>query len=317
MKVRYAEQPFYQKNEVFDKGTLLVTRTGNANQKNLEKQVMDAAQVAGIEVTPIQTGFVDKGFDVGSEKVRIIKAPKVALMAGDNISSLGVGEIWHFFDVQLRYPVNLVWVNDLNRNVLKEIDVLILPDGNYRYFLDKSMNEALKDWVTAGGKLIAMQDVVAQMSRAEWGIKVKDGDDKKDDKKDEKKSDYTDLRRYENRHRDDIVNVNAGSIFKIELDNSHPLAFGYPDFYYTIKQDDNIYDFFKDGGWNVGVIKRNNFVTGFTGSRAKERLKDGLLFGVQELGRGTVVYFADNPMFRSFWENGKLLFANAVFLVSP
>ena len=162
-----------------------------------------------------------------------------------------------------------------------------------------------------------MQDVVAQMSRAEWGIKVKDGDDKKDDKKDEKKSDYTDLRRYENRHRDDIVNVNAGSIFKIELDNSHPLAFGYPDFYYTIKQDDNIYDFFKDGGWNVGVIKRNNFVTGFTGSRAKERLKDGLLFGVQELGRGTVVYFADNPMFRSFWENGKLLFANAVFLVSP
>ena len=286
-------------------------------KKNLEKQVMDAAQVAGIEVTPIQTGFVDKGFDVGSEKVRIIKAPKVALMAGDNISSLGVGEIWHFFDVQLRYPVNLVWVNDLNRNVLKEIDVLILPDGNYRYFLDKSMNEALKDWVTAGGKLIAMQDVVAQMSRAEWGIKVKDGDDKKDDKKDEKKSDYTDLRRYENRHRDDIVNVNAGSIFKIELDNSHPLAFGYPDFYYTIKQDDNIYDFFKDGGWNVGVIKRNNFVTGFTGSRAKERLKDGLLFGVQELGRGTVVYFADNPMFRSFWENGKLLFANAVFLVSP
>jgi hypothetical protein len=27
-----------------------------------------------------------------------------------------------------------------------------------------------------------------------------------------------------------------------------------------------------------------------------------------------VVYFADNPVFRSFWENGKLLFTNAVFL---
>ena len=47
----------------------------------------------------------------------------------------------------------------------------------------------------------------------------------------------------------------------------------------------------------------------------KERLKDGLLFGVQDIGQGTVVYMADNPMFRSFWENGKLLFANAVFLV--
>jgi hypothetical protein len=27
------------------------------------------------------------------------------------------------------------------------------------------------------------------------------------------------------------------------------------------------------------------------------------------------VYMADDPLFRSFWENGKLLFCNAVFLV--
>jgi hypothetical protein len=27
------------------------------------------------------------------------------------------------------------------------------------------------------------------------------------------------------------------------------------------------------------------------------------------------VYFADNPVFRSFWESGKLMLANAVFLV--
>ena len=65
----------------------------------------------------------------------------------------------------------------------------------------------------------------------------------------------------------------------------------------------------------MGYVKKYNFVTGFTGSKVKERLKDGLLFGVQDIGQGTVVYMADNPMFRSFWENGKLLFANAVFLV--
>jgi hypothetical protein len=101
----------------------------------------------------------------------------------------------------------------------------------------------------------------------------------------------------------------------VELDNSHPLAFGYPEFYYTIKQDDNIYEFFKEGAWNVGIIRKDNYVTGFTGSKTKEKLKDGLLFGVQDMGRGAVIYMADNPLFRSFWENGKLLFANAVFLV--
>jgi hypothetical protein len=106
-----------------------------------------------------------------------------------------------------------------------------------------------------------------------------------------------------------------GSIFKVELDNSHPLAFGYGEFYYTLKQDDNIYEFFKDNGWNVGVIKKDNQVAGFVGSKVKEKLKDGLLFGVQNLGRGSVTYMADNPLFRNFWENGKLLFCNAVFFV--
>jgi len=33
------------------------------------------------------------------------------------------------------------------------------------------------------------------------------------------------------------------------------------------------------------------------------------------MGRGNVVYLADNPLFRAFWHNGKLLFGNAVFIV--
>jgi hypothetical protein len=40
-----------------------------------------------------------------------------------------------------------------------------------------------------------------------------------------------------------------------------------------------------------------------------------MLFGWEEIGGGTVTYFADDVLFRSFWENGKLMFANAVFLV--
>ena len=35
----------------------------------------------------------------------------------------------------------------------------------------------------------------------------------------------------------------------------------------------------------------------------------------QTIGRGSVIYMVDDPLFRSFWENGKLLFSNAVFIV--
>jgi len=71
-----------------------------------------------------------------------------------------------------------------------------------------------------------------------------------------------------------------------------------------------------EDGWNVGTIRKSNYVAGFVGEKAKAELNDGLLFGVQDLGRGTVVYLADDPLFRNFWENGKLLFGNAVFMVN-
>ncbi|MGN6418682.1 MAG: M14 metallopeptidase family protein [Pseudobacter sp.] len=317
VKVRYAEQPFMSAGESFEKGTLLVTRTSNASVgNNLEAIIKEAANAAGQTYYPVGSGYVDKGFDLGSDRVRILKAPKVTLLAGDGISSLGFGEIYHFFDQVIDYPVNIVWLKDLDKEVLKETDVLIMPDGGYRSW-DKAVHESLKDWVSAGGKLLAIEGAVATLARNDWGIKQKDSDKKDEDKKDDKKDEYASLRKYENRERDYLPNFNPGAIFKVEMDNSHPLAFGYDSIYYTLKQDDNIYDFFKEGlGWNVGVIKKSAQVSGFVGFKLRDRLKDGLLFGVQDNGRGAVIYFADNPVFRSFWENGKLLLANAVFMVA-
>jgi hypothetical protein len=56
-------------------------------------------------------------------------------------------------------------------------------------------------------------------------------------------------------------------------------------------------------------------VSGFVGAKLRNHLQDGLLFGVQGLGRGNITCLTDDVLFRSFWENGKLMFANAVFLV--
>ncbi|MBV4356875.1 M14 family metallopeptidase [Pinibacter aurantiacus] len=313
LKVRYAERSFKIGSEDFDKGSLILTKAGNNTlAQPLEQIIKSAAEQANVRVYAVSSGLVDKGFDFGSDKVHVIKSPRVALLAGKEVSSLNMGEIWHLFDQQLNYPVSLINVSDLQRVGLNSFDVLIIPDGDYDFFNDKNANDELKNWVKRGGKIIAVDGTVMQMSKADWGIKAKVADD---DKKDDLiKGDYSLLHRYENRERDVLVNSIPGSIFKVELDNTHPLAFGYPDYYYTLKQDENIYEFMKEG-WNVGVLRKDNYIAGFTGSKTKEKLKDGLLFGVQEMGRGKVVYLADNPLFRSFWENGKLLFCNAVFMV--
>lgn len=320
VKTRYAEKSFQSGGLSFEKGTLIITPTGNGSfGKNLGGLLMEMAGKSGVTLLPIVSGFVEKGADFGSGRVHLIHKPRVAMLTGEEVSSLNAGEVWHFFERELDYPVTQLNAVEISQVSLKNYDVLILPNGNYKCLSDKNSGDLLRNWVKEGGRLIAMENAVGQLAKIGWGIREKNDaagkkdEDKSKDKKEEE--DYSSLRRYENRERDYVASSVPGSIYKVELDNSHPLAFGYPNYYYTLKQDENVYEFIKEGGWNVGVIKKDNYVSGFTGNKAKEKLKDGLIFGVEDMGRGAIVYMADDPLFRSFWENGKLLFCNAVFLV--
>jgi hypothetical protein len=67
-------------------------------------------------------------------------------------------------------------------------------------------------------------------------------------------------------------------------------------------------------GWNVGVFKSADAVSGFTGAKLTEKVPNSLAFGAESYGRGQIVYFPEDPNFRSFWHIGKLLLGNAVFM---
>jgi hypothetical protein len=259
----------------------------------------------------VESGFMDKGADFGSDYVTYVHAPKVALVTGDGASETAAGEVWNLFDQVLHYPISLINANDVGGTDLEKYTTLIIPNGHYNFFDDKNISQKLQSFVKNGGKIIAMENAVSEMASNDWGIKLKT-DKNVDDTSNT--ANYSLLKKYASRERDDIPNSIPGAIYKVELDSTHPLAFGYPGYCYTLKQNSNVYEFMKDG-WNVGVVKQANYITGFVGSKVKPKLKDGLLFGTQSMGNGTVVYFADDPMFRLFWQSGKMLFCNAVFLV--
>ncbi|WP_298714091.1 M14 family metallopeptidase [Chitinophaga sp.] len=312
LRVRYAEAPFTIGGKVHPAGTLIITKSGNTS---LESIPVIAARM-GVSVTRVPTGFVDKGADFGSDKIRFIRKPKVGVLAGDGISSLGMGEIWHYFEEQIEYPLTVLPATALPGSSWKDLDVLILPDGRYDMLKDKALASRLKDWVSAGGRLIVMEDAVAQLAEGEWGYEMKkEKEEEKDEEDKAPKNPYTDLKPYANRERESVSGFIPGAIYKVHLDKTHPLAFGYPEYYYTLKQNDQLLAYFKDDGWNVGALKQDDYLTGFVGASARERLRDGLVFGVKEIGNGEIILMTDNPLFRSFWENGKLLFGNAVFMV--
>ena len=107
-----------------------------------------------------------------------------------------------------------------------------------------------------------------------------------------------------------------GSIYKVHLDNSHPMAFGYPETYYSLKQGNKAYQRLSQG-YNVGYFEGPaQSVSGFSGPEAKDGLTDSLIFGEFPMGQGSMVYLSDDVMFRSFWEHGKQFFVNSLFFVN-
>jgi hypothetical protein len=108
----------------------------------------------------------------------------------------------------------------------------------------------------------------------------------------------------------------TGAIFKTEVDPTHPLAFGYKNLYHTLKLNNTNYNLL-ESGYNVVHINNNTKpIAGFAGNEAIKTLNQSLIFGEQPFGRGSIIYLSDNPVFRGFWENGKLFLSNAIFFVN-
>ncbi|HEX8377267.1 MAG TPA: M14 metallopeptidase family protein [Pedobacter sp.] len=307
IKVRYSEMPFEVAGKKFNSGSLIITQAGNEKLgSNWGSTIRNLAKEAGIIIQPILTGFMEKGADLGSDKIKFIQKPKIALIGGDETSSLAFGEIWHFFEQQIHYPLSVIRAQDVKHINLNDFDVLIYPSGSY----EDLANEKMQYWIQNGGKLIAMENALTHLA-GKKGFSLTMKEPAKNEKG---KNPYQNIKKYGNRERESVQSNIPGAIYKINLDNSHPLGYGFPNFYFTLKRDSKIYNYL-DTGWNVGVLKQNNYVTGFVGNQTKKTLTDGLLFGVQDFGNGSVVYLAEDPLFRGFWENGKLLFSNAVFMV--
>ena len=318
IKVRAAEKPFELGGQTYTAGTLLITRAGNERLGSRFDQLVQAeAQKLNVTLTPVQTGFVTKGSDFGSDFVMAVKAPRVGVVIGEGMSPTASGEVWHYFDQELQYPVTLINGSDLGNVDWTKLDILVMPTGfSYGRILTDRTLTAIKTWVQGGGKLIAMERAAdALIGKDGFDLKEKEkgkAEKEKDDKK--KASPMDSLKVFVDREREAVSDETPGSIYRISLDTTHPLAFGLGTDYYALVQDAHNFEVLKEG-WNVGYLKADNYVAGFAGRNAKEKLKNTLSMGVQPMGRGSVIYLADNPLFRGFWYSGKVLFGNAVFMV--
>lgn len=307
LKVRVSEQPFTIDGKEHAAGALILTRTSHEKMVNFDQLIRDAASKYNVTITSTKSGLVSKGYDFGSDYVYNLKLnPKIVVIAGEGVSPTAFGEVWHYFEQQIQYPATVVSTEKFSSIPLDKVDVMILPDGDYDKMLSDKNLELIKKWVKAGGKLIVMETALKNFEN-------KDGFELKAAKSVDKDSSKT-KKKYADRNRAEIPELIPGAIYKLAMDETHPLAFGTDGNYYALLRETYQLQNLTEG-WNVGQTTPNSYITGFVGYKAKEKLKNTLIYGVEEMGRGTVIYMADDPLFRGFWHAGKMIFSNAVFMV--
>ncbi len=310
INARVINQSIKIEGKTFDRGAVVINKSDNASidLKTILKELTTKLKYYQGEV--VKTGMVDIGKDLGSSEMTYIDAPKVAILSGSGVSPTAFGELWHYFEQTINYPVSILHTEYFRQIDLDNYDVLILTNGRYRSL---QVTGKLLSFIRNGGKIICLgtaNQVFANERDTQLGKSIVSARNQE-----EFGENPTGLMRYENRERASLSNSVAGSIYKVHLDNSHPLAYGYDETTYIIKQNRNVYPLLGGNAWNVGMFKSDSHISGFVGANLKPKIPQTMAFGVEKLGRGRIIYMCDSPIFRGFWYSGNTLLANAIFFV--
>lgn len=296
-------------------GSLIVSKADNPKVTDFTKTVNEIVKTK-TDYNFIKTGFSTNSKDLGGENFVLLKAPKIVLLSGNGVGSTEFGAVWYYLDQTIGYPVSIVDVDKFRRIKLYEYNTLILADGYYDF--SEEQQKQIGEWIKNGGKVIAMNGALSLFEGKE-GYALSPFASDEDKVKSEKEADDLELKArifdFGNGERRAISTSIPGAVIENVLDKSHPMAFGLGDNYFSLKTDDRHYSLLKKAS-NVAYIPKDYKSYGFIGNGISKKLNETVSYAVEKKGDGEVIYMIDNPLFRGFWENGILLFSNALFLVN-
>jgi hypothetical protein len=289
------------------------------NDATLVARLDELAKAAGVEVRGANTAFPETSqYGTGSGVVVALRQPKVALVGETGISQTSYGATW--WSLEQRYGIKFtpISVDALNGD-LSNFNVIVIPSGNVGRL---GKGENLKRWVENGGALVTFGGATSWATREDVGftsIRRIDCEEKKDLKSvraDTVPFDTIRAVASPNTCPEAVADV-PGSHFDVVLDLSNWVTLGFERQRMPVLYGGStVYGISKDGG-NVavfpttGTLLRGGFV--FPGN--SERLVRGSLFiGQERVGRGNVVMFTGDPMFRGWWRALDRLVLNAMLL---
>ncbi|MBZ5588936.1 MAG: carboxypeptidase [Acidobacteriia bacterium] len=342
LKVAVATKPFTVGGKAFERGTVVVRRA--ANGEALRQQVEEIARETGASFVGTDTGYADKGIDLGSTHVVPLKVPRIAVAWDVPTSPMSAGGLRWALERAFGYPVSAVRTGSLARADLSHFDVIVIPDswergGSYPVTLGEEGAKRLASWADEGGTIVAVGAGAAFLTGEKIGLlasklekrlgsqpqpekgnpekgkseKGKPEEAERGSAAGERSFNYEDAIKPP----DEDPPLVPGSILRVELDTESVLAAGFPGGTVDVLVESHrIFTPLKlDRGSNVGVYARPDDLVqaGFALATSREQLPHKGYLMLQECKRGKVVAFAEDPVSRGLARSAMLLFANAVF----
>jgi len=269
--------------------------------------VQQAQQKFQLPVYSTTTGYNAAGIDLGSRFINPLKKTKALMLIGDGIRSYEAGEVWHLLDTRVHMPITKIPMRNFNSANFDKYNTMVMVSGQYS--LTEKQQAKISDWVKKGNTLITIG------SASKWAIDKKLVKEKLT-KKEKDTTKVTDHQRYADAS-ENIGKENVGGvILKVDIDVTHPLAFGYRDTSIPVYKNNTVWIQPTTNAYaTVTRYAKDPLIDGFiTKKNMDENLKPSASLIVSKLGSGRVVLFADNPNFRGSWYGTNRLFLNALFL---
>jgi len=306
---KVALKPFGIPNRSFGYGSIVVPVTGQKlSPDSLYALVQRVSRQTGVTFTGVPTGLSAQGIDLGSNNVRALKKPEVAMLVGTGVNPSEAGEVWFLLSEHLNLPVTKIDLSNVGRVGWDRYTTVVLVGGLYGG-LDKAVVGRLKSWVEAGGTLITLKNA------SEWA--VRQGLVKENlvvSSRDSARTNRTDFAKIADQEGTRSV---GGSIYTADLDITNPIGFGLGDRRIFLFRNGTTV--LKSGSSPYTTVARytaNPLVSGFVSKENLKKISNSAAIVLSPEGAGRVVLFADNPNFRNYWHGTSRLFLNAVLFGS-
>lgn len=308
--VKVAARPFKIADKSFGRGTLLIPVEGQKLDKaSLHEALQKTAQMSGVGVMSLSTGFSQGGIDLGSNNFAKVQKPEVLMVVGSGVTSYEAGEVWYWLDTHVGMPISKVDIGSLPRLNLSRYNVLLMVSGQY----DRALAPKIKQWVANGGTLITLK------TATEWAIR---NEIVREKLRSLGRADSIAIAKkqrinYEDAAATEGARATGGAIFEADLDITNPIGYGYTDRKITLYRNNNTLLEPSNSAYNTVVqYSPAPLLAGYVHAQTLRKIAGSAAVLVAPEGSGRAILFADNPNFRGIWYGTHRMFLNALFFGS-